>query len=602
MLVFAVLFTALSIWTVSAVPEWKRGEEIRDSLQIQERFGELRSCANLLALKGTPGFTLSVPLRMDGGDIPLLPDAIRQGSLTVNPAGGELTITRYWGDEEPIYWRTGGFELGGTDLYFTDDGTLGGDPDWFPRRVIENLSAFEVSFSERTSPALPSPAPLRGWHDIFTTSKENRWEAQTFVANRTGALVKVALYLKRKGEPGELTIEIRDCAGADAHPGDTVLASTVTNEVASETGDEYEFVFAAPASVTAGNSYSIVLHESKDVGDESDRYAWAEYRESDAYPDGKVWHWDGRKWTEGGGGIHDFYFIVWIDGAEPVHPGVTYPVRTDFKVKLLHDGETIWEASFREEKNKELKIDVKDVGEFSIPGYFDGSSENHNKNLDLLDPKYGIGDSVAGKVPFDIKFEKGDKAYGSYTIAGTCPGGLSGGAHESWTCGMGVISFDMRNNYLADQIYSFEGGGVVLEQEGTSLMLLPPQIEVFTEGDITNVSIHIFDLRGPHYSGGGTGVVGVELSYKGKTVLYRSDRPETKALLIEIRTDRIEAWKEFFADTLEEAGLKEGSEFVVEERSPDILVVALLGKGEGKDVRLQNLSWTALEVTVGMPR
>ncbi|GAH94325.1 unnamed protein product, partial [marine sediment metagenome] len=80
-------------------------------------------------------------------------------------------------------------------------------------------------------------------------------------------------------------------------------------------------------------------------------------------------------------------------------------IHTDLKVKLIHEGGTVWEASFKEEKNEELKIDIKDIGKFTITGYFDSDSDNHNKNLDLLDPKYGIGDSVAGKAPYGIKFE-----------------------------------------------------------------------------------------------------------------------------------------------------------------------------------------------------
>lgn len=595
MLCMGIFFTAFSIWFAVAVPDWKRGDEAKSADQILGKFGEIRSGASMLALRQTPGISFSVPLKLQGGDIPLLPDAIRQGVLTVDPAGSELTVTRYWG-EEPIYWKTGAFERRATDVYYTEDGTLGGTPDWYPQRLIENISAFEVSFRERTEPTLPLPTPIGGWHDIFTTTKENRWEAQTFVANQTGALVKIALYLKKQGSPGELTVEIRDCAGVDAHPGDNVLASTVTSEVTSETGDEYEV--AVPASVTAGIRYSIVLHESKDVGDESDRYVWAEYRESDAYPDGKVWHWDGIKWTEGGGGKHDFYFKAYIEGAEPVHPVVMYPVHTNLKVKLLQGGDVIWEASFVEGKNKELKIDVKDIGKFTINGYFDDDSDNHNKNLDLLDPKYGIVDSAAGKAPYDIRFERGNKAYGSYTIVGVCPGGVSGGPYESWICDTGLISFDMQNNYLANQIYTFEDGGVILEQGGTSLMLLPPYIRISAEGNVTNVSIYSLDLQGFGYSGGGSGIVGVEVYFKDGATLYESDRPETKALLIEIKTERLEAWREFFTGSLEGAGLAEGTGFVIEEHPPDHLIVVVFGKGSGKDIHL-NLGRTELEIEVG---
>ncbi len=317
---------------------------------------------------------------------------------------------------------------------------------------------------------------------------------------------------------------------------------------------------------------------------------------------------------EGGVDVGDFIDkaraggSVWIrtselkkgDEFEVLDPGEVEETEicTDLKVKLIHEGGTVWEASFKEGKNEELKIDIKDIGKFTITGYFDGDSDNHNKNLDLLDPKYGIEDSVAGKAPYGIKFERGNKAYGSYVVAGVCPGGMSGGPHESWTYDTGLISFDMQNNYLVNQVYTFEDGGVVLEQGDTSLMLLPPQIRIFADGDITNVLIHSFDLQGPGYSGGGSGTVGVELYFKEGVTLYESDRPETKALLIEIKTERLEAWREFFTDSLEGAGLEEGTGFVIEEHPLDLLLVAVLGKGDGKDICL-NLGRTELEIEVG---
>jgi len=153
------------------------------------------------------------------------------------------------------------------------------------------------------------------WHEV----KDKEWCAQTFQADLTGTLTKVALFLKKDKNPGALTIEIRDCAGAEQPPGSAILASMTTSTVTSTTGQEYEFVFTSPASVTAGTHYAIVLHEPEGVGGKKDKYYWAEYKPSDIYPPGKVWRSknSGGSWSVGGGGVHDFYFRTYVTTEAP---------------------------------------------------------------------------------------------------------------------------------------------------------------------------------------------------------------------------------------------------------------------------------------------
>lgn len=155
-----------------------------------------------------------------------------------------------------------------------------------------------------------NPNHSDAWHEV----EDEKWCAQSFTAGLTGKLTKVALYLKREGNPGELTIEIRDCVGDDNQPGSTILASVTTSGVVSTTGEEYEFTFSSPATITAGDNYSIVLHEPGDVGETGDKYKWAEYRPSDMYPGGNVWRSSdsGGSWSVGGGGVHDFYFRTYL--------------------------------------------------------------------------------------------------------------------------------------------------------------------------------------------------------------------------------------------------------------------------------------------------
>lgn len=154
-----------------------------------------------------------------------------------------------------------------------------------------------------------NPYHSNTWHDII----DDDWQAQSFVAGITGQLNMITLWLKKEQNPGELTIEIRDCAGANDPPGSTILASMTTSDVTSETGEEYDFVFTSPASVTAGTYYSIVLHEPEGVGG-TGKYKWAEYTTSNVYSGGHVWksYDSGESWEMGGGGIHDYYFKTYV--------------------------------------------------------------------------------------------------------------------------------------------------------------------------------------------------------------------------------------------------------------------------------------------------
>ncbi|MFQ5762615.1 MAG: choice-of-anchor R domain-containing protein [Candidatus Bathyarchaeia archaeon] len=179
-------------------------------------------------------------------------------------------------------------------------------------------NAKEIAVAARVSafdwPDQNNPYHSDKWHDI----KDEKWTAQNFVAGLTGTLTKVALYLKKDENPGVLTIEIRDCAGADDPPGSIVLASMTTSDVTSETGQEYKFTFTSPASVTAGTYYSIVLHEPEGVGDQG-KYEWAEYKPSDIYLEGHAWKSkdNGGSWKWSGGGVDDFYFRTYVMGDTP---------------------------------------------------------------------------------------------------------------------------------------------------------------------------------------------------------------------------------------------------------------------------------------------
>lgn len=202
-------------------------------------------------------------------------------------------------------------------------GTARADPTWTQtsQADFESGTLFQVDTSSSPGDVKLAIDPLSEqsdqnnpnhsgkWHII----KDEDWCAQSFVAGMTGNLTKVALYLKKRGNPGQLTIEIRDTVGTSYKPGDTVYASITTGSVVSSSGSEYQFTFSSPAKVTSGTHYAIVLHEPSGVGGHG-KYYWAEFTYHDIYPNGKVWLSDdsGDEWSVGGCGIHDFYFRTYI--------------------------------------------------------------------------------------------------------------------------------------------------------------------------------------------------------------------------------------------------------------------------------------------------
>jgi len=209
-----------------------------------------------------------------------------------------------------------------------------------------------------------NPNHTNDWHNI----KDTEYQAQTFVAGLTGNLTKIALYLKKENNPGQLTIEIRDCAGATSPPGNTILASMTSSAVVSTCGQEYQFTFPSPTTVTTGTYYAIVLHEPTGVGGSHDKYHWAEDKlDSDLYPSGIVWKSSdsGGSWSMGGGGLHDFYFKTYVSGAQYYSPGTLTS-----SVKDCGSTSTITQVSWGETLNGQtinLQIRSDDAADMSSP-------------------------------------------------------------------------------------------------------------------------------------------------------------------------------------------------------------------------------------------
>jgi hypothetical protein len=101
-----------------------------------------------------------------------------------------------------------------------------------------------------------SQTSLAFFVDSITTTN---WQAQTFIPGATGQLKQADFQaaLSSTGTAGTMVVEIRNTVSGA--PGSTVLASANISTVTSTTNAWYTANFAAPANVTAGTQYALVL-------------------------------------------------------------------------------------------------------------------------------------------------------------------------------------------------------------------------------------------------------------------------------------------------------------------------------------------------------
>lgn len=140
----------------------------------------------------------------------------------------------------------------------------------------------------------------------------NKYEAQTFIAGKTGKLVSVIIKAK-KGQDGNnpqpLVVELRNVDSGK--PGNTILASAEiphTNFTGSD--KEYNFTFSTPPDVIAGTSYAIVIRQKS--GGTAD-YKIRIKDKGNFYPDGARFKSDdgGSTWTEQTN--DDIYFKTYVE-------------------------------------------------------------------------------------------------------------------------------------------------------------------------------------------------------------------------------------------------------------------------------------------------
>lgn len=113
---------------------------------------------------------------------------------------------------------------------------------------------------------------ISGQSNAYSGVTSSQSVAQTFWANSSGLLDRVTLELSKNGTPGAFTVAVFALANGlptgSALASETIAESTVTTSRSTVIVD-----FSAPASVTSGSSYALVM-QAPSAGGLSGAYKW----------------------------------------------------------------------------------------------------------------------------------------------------------------------------------------------------------------------------------------------------------------------------------------------------------------------------------------
>jgi PKD repeat protein len=116
-LLLSIIFTIFAVIRIAYVPEWKNDAETAHMHDVLEDMSNLRSSIDIANVYSTSSEqkTLTVPIRMGGGQVPYIDMSRNDASLLVNkdPCSANLTLRNISGDV--IY--SGSFNCGGITYY-----------------------------------------------------------------------------------------------------------------------------------------------------------------------------------------------------------------------------------------------------------------------------------------------------------------------------------------------------------------------------------------------------------------------------------------------------------------------------------------------------
>lgn len=161
----------------------------------------------------------------------------------------------------------------------------------------------------------------------------------------------------------------------------------------------------------------------------------------------------------------------------------------------------------------------------------------------------------------------------------------------------GTTGFDATNQFYPDQTYVYEGGTVILIQDGVDLMIARPTMITVSETENENlirvdVNFWMIENRRASSTSTGTGTVEVFCRDSSYTVVP-VDGPNCENLIIEVWSPYRNAWRTYLRDLHEElSAMNIGATF-----NESALTLIIMGRGSGKDIYYYE-KVTEIEVTV----
>jgi hypothetical protein len=127
---------------------------------------------------------------------------------------------------------------------------------------------------------------------------------------------------------------------------------------------------------------------------------------------------------------------------------------------------------------------------------------------------------------------------------------------ERYGNGFGRVVFSSNNVYYVDQEYTYENGAVILNQKGSTLMKIEPNIYVYNVSGTTEMSIVLITLQGNLDSVGGIRSQTIEtnlLQYNKDTMYWGlgSQPASGKNITLTVNTSFPKVWHEYFQDLMD---------------------------------------------------
>ena len=139
---------------------------------------------------------------------------------------------------------------------------------------------------------------------------------------------------------------------------------------------------------------------------------------------------------------------------------------------------------------------------------------------------------------------------------------------EKYGTGRGKLSFESSNIYYVDQSYTYENGAMILEQYGSAVMKVEPNIYINNVSGTTTVSTVMITLQGDLENVGGIKSQSIQTSLlsvnRDTTNWGDGARPGTgKNITLEVNTSFPVVWHEYFKDMLDNRSRLNSSEYAI---------------------------------------